>query len=144
MIRKFIACAATVAGLSACAALSSCNTTGVSHAMEYKGSKTIRYTGPDKQLYRIFDKPDENRLMITPSLAASFGGGVVYGGTLGTVNPLGAGDPYRAAALAWLASTGRTCSATETSLILNPQWEVKYACGEPEPTIAPAPKAPKS
>jgi len=120
---------------------------GINYAIEnYKGVEVIQYsylpegqerysTKPDGQVYdnartyRIFDKPEESRLMITPSLGASAGSGAVRGLTLGLADGEPAANVYRDVAMAYVASTGRNCTAVETTLIVTPQYEVKYQCG---------------
>ena len=91
-------------------------------------------TGPDGQqidharTYRVFDKPDEDRLMITPSFSAAAAAGSVQGLTLGLTNPIGPEALFRNAALAYLKSTGRDCKAITTELVIKFQYEVKYDC----------------
>lgn len=78
--------------------------------------------------YRIFDKPDENRLMITPSLGASAGMGFAKGLTFGAVSAGPSPAAMREAAGGFLASTGRTCTADQIDLVAEPQYEVRYTC----------------
>jgi hypothetical protein len=66
--------------------------------------------------------------MITPTLGASFGGGVVKGATFGAYNPMNAEVVYRDAAEAFLASKGRTCRVNDISLVFEPQYEARYQC----------------
>jgi hypothetical protein len=83
--------------------------------------------------YRIFDKPAEFKLMITPSLGEAAGSGFLRGLTFGAADM---GEPvvaYRDAAEKYLASTGRSCSARDIVLIVRPQYEVRYECGGSTP-----------
>lgn len=87
--------------------------------------------------FRIFDKPAENRLMITPSLGDAVGIGAVRGLTL-----MDSDSPivvYKDAAVDWLRTTGRTCTVVDAYLIIPPQYEVKYSC-EPAVSAAAAPR----
>ena len=64
--------------------------------------------------FRIFDKPAENRLMITPSLGDAVGIGAVRGLTL-----MDSDSPivvYKDAAVDWLRTTGRTCTVVDAYL----------------------------
>lgn len=109
---------------------------GVTYAIDnYSGVKVISYTSPAQSTsYRIFDKPGENRLMITSSLANAMGQGALKGLTLMNTTP-----PeilFEQAAIEFLASTGRTCIAKRTFLVVDPQFEVQYEC---VPALAEAP-----
>jgi hypothetical protein len=102
---------------------------GMQYAMDnYTGVPVQQFTASSGAHYRIFDKPKENRLMITPSLAAAAGGGAVQGLTFGAVNPASAAVVFRDAAQEYLATTGRTCETKDTTLVVNPQYEVRYQC----------------
>lgn len=104
---------------------------------EYTGVAVQLHTTPDDE-YRIFDKPEANKLMITPSLAKASGIGVVQGATYGAVNQSHFTKPWADAAASYLTSTGRTCRIVSTELLMNPQYEVKYDCSAP---AKPAPRA---
>jgi hypothetical protein len=94
--------------------------------------------------YRIFDKPDENRLMIT----ASIGDAVAIGAVRGLIK-IDTNSPvavYKEAALDWLRSRGRDCRAVESSELIRLQYEIRYACGadavRPAAVAAAGPKRP--
>jgi hypothetical protein len=95
---------------------------GIGYAMEhYKNVKPQQFAY-DGQGFRIFDKPNEGRLMITPTIGAAMAGGATFGG---------ANTPeirYKQASLAYLASTGRKCKASDMKLVIQPQWETFYTC----------------
>jgi hypothetical protein len=115
--------ALVVAGLAL--AVSGC--AGFNYVMEnYNGTPTQHFTSSAGVPYRIFDKPAESRLMITPSLVASGAYGTAKGLTLGVVTP--PTDQYRAAALEFLSSTGRNCVATSVEIVYDPQTEIRYQC----------------
>lgn len=114
--------------LAACAIASGCSA-GMQYAMEnYKGTEAVPFAIEGDDVYRVFDKPQDNRLMITPSLAKITAAGAISGATLRTVDVVGHKSKFEGAALAYLKSTGRTCRAVSTELIERPQWEVKYDC----------------
>jgi hypothetical protein len=78
--------------------------------------------------YRVFDKTQASKLMITPTLGAAAGDGFVRGLTFGLYNPHPSEPVYHEAVGAYLASTGRTCTTDTGQLIVQPQWEFRYAC----------------
>jgi hypothetical protein len=90
---------------------------------QYTGTPIIRYDTAGGS-WRISDKPNEGRLKIGPSLAGSFGAAFGRGVTF-TTPPM---EEYQETVEDWLASTGRSCSVTDGYLLVDPQWEFKYAC----------------
>lgn len=96
---------------------------GISYAMtEYSGVEVIPFTDAQGE-WRIFDRPDASKLMITPSIARSS----ISGATLGTVGGVyQAPAPYQAAADAWLAP--RNCKTGAAKLVLDWQYEFTYTC----------------
>src|ERR1051326_3367259 len=58
---------------------------GIGAALDYTGTPVMNYTDA-RDTWRIFDKPMEGKLMITPSLEKSGYQGAVTGATLGLVN----------------------------------------------------------
>lgn len=110
---------------------------GVNYILdEYRGTEMKSFEMPGEDTYRIFDKPHQNKLMITPSLGSAAGTGFTRGLTLGAVDPEAPKPVYERAALGYLESTGRRCRALETYLLVKPQWEVKYDCSIPPPPVA--------
>lgn len=99
---------------------------------EYTGVPVKLHTVAEEE-YRIFDKPEANKLMITPSLARSAGIGAAYGATYGAADQSTFTKPWSDAAESYLASTGRTCKILSTELLMRPQYEVKYDCAPPAP-----------
>jgi hypothetical protein len=86
--------------------------------------------------WRIFDKPEANKLMISPGLgtaaAIGTGRGLTFGAARGDVpKPL-----FERAVLGYLGSTGRRCRIVDGYMVLDPQWEFKYDCST---SIAPQP-----
>lgn len=111
--------------IAACLLLSSC--AGYDEAVEvsdqYAGMPVVRYDNAGGS-WRITDKPNEGRLKIGPSLAGSFS--AAFGRTV-TFTALPR-DEYQEAVQDWLSSTGRQCTVTDGNLLVDPQWEFRYAC----------------
>jgi hypothetical protein len=111
--------------VGACHLLGGC--TGLDEAVDvsgqYSGTPVVRYDN-DGGSWRISDKPNEGRLKIGPSLAGSFGAAF---GRVVTFTPLPK-DEYQETVEDWLSSTGRRCTVTDGYLLIDPQWEFKYAC----------------
>ncbi len=109
------------------AALAGCG--GINYAMEHYSGVDVQQFASGGTTYRIFDKPDENRLMITPTLGNAAAAGAIQGGTLGiSGSPLGPQGEYRLASQAFLDARRQGCKVTDGSKILHPQYEFFYAC----------------
>jgi len=103
---------------------------GASYAMnEYAGIPVQQFAIDGEDVYRIFDKPAANKLMITPSIAKASAEGFGSGLTFGALDTSTPKPIYEKAALAYLQSTGRDCRILDGYLVLKPQWEFKYDCG---------------
>jgi len=102
---------------------------GFDYAMEtYGDTPPVAFTSQGKA-WRIFDKPGDRIMMITPSLGDVAGAGMAEGLTLGTIGDQTAPvTHFRQAASDYLASTGRRCSITSTREVVDPQWEFTYEC----------------
>lgn len=111
---------AMLVGISGCA--------GANYAIKHYASVSPKGYTSSGSSFRIYDKPAESRLMITPSIGAAMGGGAIKGATFGIVNNLNGEALYRNAANEYLTSTNRTCTIQNISLILKPQYEVHYSC----------------
>ena len=106
---------------------------GLTYAMSNYGSteKTEFYFEDSgvADTYRIFDRPEAAKLMITPSLRAAaalgVGRGLTFGASAGTDIPI---PVYRKATIAYLASTGRSCEITSFDRVAEPQYEAVYKC----------------
>src|SRR5690606_12029502 len=91
--------------LSAALVLSGCGA-GMQQAFTYDiGSKTFVEMPDDR--YRVFEHPDGDRIMTTPSLGAAFGQGAARGATLFTVDFNTPQERHQAAARKHLDDTGR-------------------------------------
>jgi hypothetical protein len=107
----------------------------------YSGVTVQQFKAKTGSSFRIFDKPAENRLMITSSIGDALGSGAVQGATFGAIRPSSAAVVFRDAAEEYLASTGRTCTTRDTTLIIDPQYEVRYECSAASEPPIPALKA---
>jgi hypothetical protein len=109
-------------------ALSSC--AGMGYAIQHYASvKPEIWQSPTTGTsFRVYDKPQENRMMITLSIGAAAAQGAGRGITLGLADTRTPSIVYQDAAIEWLSTKGRVCSATATSLIVEPQYEVRYNC----------------
>jgi hypothetical protein len=98
---------------------------------EYNGVPVLEVKMPD-DTYRVFDKPAQNKMMLTSSLASAAGQGFVRGAALGAV-PTDTPKPlFEAAALQYLVESGRNgCRVIDAYILMRPQWEVKYDCTPP-------------
>lgn len=113
--------------LSASLMLAGC--AGMDAAMQYDGVNPVHFQSPpDGDTWRIFDKPNEGRLMVTPTLGEAMGEGFLSGLTLGAADTDIPKPEYQAAVAAWLAHTGRHCTILDGYKLIRPQWEFKYRC----------------
>jgi hypothetical protein len=121
-----------------CVALGGC--ASYKYAMdEYTGVQVNEVHTAD-DTYRVFDKPAQNKLMITSSLGSAAGQGFRKGATFGIAQTEVPKPLFEAAALKYLEESGRSgCRIIDTSLIMQPQWEVKYNCSPVAPTVAALP-----
>lgn len=118
--RKFLVLA-SVFTLSACS--------GAGYAIENYSGVDVQRIQVNGESWRIFDKPNENRLMITPSLGRAASVGAVQGATFGISD--GGKDTmaeFEAAADAYVQSRKSKCRVTKGALVINPQYEFFYEC----------------
>ncbi len=79
--------------------------------------------------FRVYDRPDENRLMITPLVGDTSGAAALKGAARGEPGALsGAEGTYRSASDAYFSGTGRQCEISRVERIVEAQWEVFYTC----------------
>ncbi len=114
--------------LTVCTCLGACADPAFDEAIaisdEYADVAMVNYSD-SSGLWRIYDRPDENRMKIGPSLARTLSG--AFGPEVTFVPPT-IGETQRTAQ-SWLASRGRSCTVTNGRLLVSPQWEFTYACG---------------
>jgi hypothetical protein len=113
--------------LIAAIGLSLAGCAGVNEAMtEYSGTDPVSYSIGGEQ-WRIFDQPENSRMMITTGISASKSTGANQGLTLGlSGNPYKKAAAFRPAATAYLAQ--RNGTITGGHLVLPYQSEFDYAC----------------
>jgi len=82
------------------------------------------------ETYRIFDRKDLGKVMITPSISSSAGHGFVRGATLGSVNMDDDKTRFTKVATAYLEKDRATqlCNIQKSELLVTPQWEFVYLC----------------
>lgn len=116
-----------VLGVTAALSLAACG--GLNYAMtNYSGVEVQRFA-VSGTTYRIFDKPEENRLMITPTIGDAAAAGAIQGGTLGlSGDPLGPQSEFRAAAQAFLSARSRGCTISDGAKVVAAQYEFFYTC----------------
>jgi hypothetical protein len=118
----------TAVSIASVIAMTGC--TGINYAVEnYSGVDVERFEA-NGQTWRIFDKPAEGRLMITPTLGKAAAVGAAQGATFGLSR--GGASPvqnFEAAANLFIKSRDKTCQVTSGSLVVNPQYEFFYTCG---------------
>lgn len=126
MRSRMLATLLLATGLSGCA--------GVNYIVEnYSNIEVREVTMPD-DTYRVFDKPNESRMMVTSSLSSAAGQGLGKGLLLNAIDTTPPGPLFEAAANRYLAETGRPeCEASSVVLLVQPQFEVKYRCATAKP-----------
>jgi hypothetical protein len=101
---------------------------GIDAAREYDDVQVTSFDA-NGHPWRIFDKPEEGRLMITPSFGRSAGAGLWRGLTFGAVDGSPPKPEFQSAVEAYLASHRPTkCTVLDGYVLLSPQWEFKYRC----------------
>lgn len=126
-------------GIAISVLLATAGCAGANYAMQnYSGIEPVTWRSTTvNSTFRIFDKPKENRLMITLGFGEATMQGVGSGLTLGAADTHTPSILYQDAAIEWLKTTGRTCTATNTFLVIEPQYEVRYSCAAPTPAVTP-------
>lgn len=110
--------------LVACASCTEINYAGT-HYSDISPVK-FQYAG---KTWRVFDKPSEGRLMITPSLGDAAAAGAIEGLTFGlSGNASGPEGAFHSASAAFLEQRSGSCRITNGALIIDPQWEFFYSC----------------
>lgn len=104
---------------------------GLNYAMtHYSGVDIVHFSSGGKT-YRVFDKPEEGRLMITPTLGDAAASGAIQGATFGlSGDPLGPQGEFRMAANAFVKSRDKSCAVTDGAKVISAQYEFFYTCGK--------------
>ncbi len=86
----------------------------------------------DGYTYRIFDRKDISKVMITPSIGQSFRSGAIKGATFGGVNIQDDKGRFTGVANGYLTKENATklCEVKSGVMILDPQWEFVYICND--------------
>lgn len=103
---------------------------GVQQAFTYDiNSKTFVQMPDDR--YRIFEHPDGDKLMTTPSLGTAFAQGAAGGATLNLANFDTPEQKHEAAARKHLDDTGRShCRIVSGYELVRTQYEFTFECAE--------------
>ena len=113
---------------------------GLSDAMKY--NPTVHHITMDDDTYRVFEHPEGDRLMTTPSIGTAAAGGLVQGATLGLARPMPIEERHEAAARRHLDQTGRAyCRIISGYEVIHTQYEFKLDCGAQTGVAPTAPKA---
>lgn len=85
--------------------------------------------------YRVFDRKDISKVMITPSIGQSLRGGAIKGATFGGLNIQDDKGRFTSVATAYLKKErpSELCEVKSGEMILDPQWEFVYLCNSPTP-----------
>lgn len=120
-VERLVILALPLALLAGCA--------GMQHAMEhYTGITPVEVVMPD-DIYRVFDKPADTRIMVTSSLGSAAGQGALKGLMFGVVDTTPPLRRFQAAAERYLKDRGRGgCAITQGYLLVQPQFEFRYRC----------------
>lgn len=117
------------AAIAAVCALAGC--AGINYAMENYSGVPVQRISHDDRGWRVYDKPQEGRLMITPSLGDSAGAGAATGLTLGlATSPYVYESTFKPTVQAYLAQKhgNGACRITSADLVVKPQFEFFYEC----------------
>jgi hypothetical protein len=122
-------------GLALVVMLSGC--AGLDKALEYE--TTTYYVQMPDDRYRIFEHPQRDRIMTTPSIGTAVAIGTASGLTLGMADI----DPpelrHEKAARQYLDQTNRAhCRIVSGYLVVRPQYEFKFDCAGAPPAATPA------
>lgn len=78
--------------------------------------------------YRIFDKPNASKLVVTPSVANAMSDQLIRKVTFGAYGNAAPKASMESAVAAYLTSNGRKCTTDSATLVRKPQWEFAYSC----------------
>ena len=95
---------------------------------DYSGTPFRNHVVDGKE-YRVYDQPENSRMMLTLSSADKTTGGFGMEFRLNLFEPEPSNESWIVAGQDFLNSYGRgNCKVTDASVLLPPQWEVTYEC----------------
>jgi hypothetical protein len=108
--------------------LSGCGSIG--YVMNTYGSVDNTEIDYEGHTYRIFDRKDISKVMITPSIGQAMRGGAIKGATFGGLNIQDDKGRFTNVATAYLQKDrpSEICEVKSGEMILDPQWEFVYLC----------------
>jgi hypothetical protein len=116
----------TIAFVTAITALTGC--AGMSYAMKHYSNTPVEKFSYHGKIYRMFDKPSDTRIMITPSIGDSMGQGAVKGLTLMAADTSIPKPVFQEAVEAYLSQKHGECIIVDGYKVIEPQWEFRYSC----------------
>lgn len=86
----------------------------------------------EDRTYRMFDRKDLHKVMITPSIGTAMAHGAATGATFGGVNIDEHNPVYEKATKEYLKKEfpGEQCEVFNGRMVLDPQWEFEYKCNK--------------
>lgn len=111
-----------ITALAGIVALSACGE-GVQYAAETYRDVPLAEFSDTTDTWRIFDRPDLSRMMVTPSVGAA----LIDGAALNTTAPSEA--QALAAAQGYLASAAPECRVISVRVVATTLYEAAYTCG---------------
>jgi len=104
---------------------------GMGYALDNYSGVPVYHVQAAGDTWRVFDKPDESRMMVTSSVGAAMAQGLGRGLLLNAVDNTPPEPQFRQAARQYLDATNREeCEIADAYLIITPQFEVIYECPE--------------
>jgi hypothetical protein len=104
-----------------------CGCAGTDAVAPYEAVTPVRFDVHD-QVWRIFDRPAEGRMLVTPTIGDTIDETLLGGLTIGMADTESPRADYQAAAEAWLKHSGRRCKITDGKEVDSPRWEFTYKC----------------
>jgi len=94
----------------------------------YGNVEPVRFSFSSKT-WLIYDRPADERLMVSPNFGAELASSVIEGLTLGLSGKVnGPEGAYHVAAAAYLQSKDSPCQVTNGAHIIENSWEFFYTC----------------
>ena len=104
-----------------------CGCASVNTALKYDFE--THYVAMPDDTYRVFEHPNRDRVMTTPSLNKTVGQGMIKGATFGIADVQTPEQLHESAARKYLDETGRAeCKIVRGYLLMVPQYEFFFEC----------------